>query len=61
MILHPEVQQKAQEEIDRVVGHDRLPTFEDRNELPYINAIFKETLRWRAIVPLGKIYRQPQC
>ena len=46
MILHPEVQIKAQEELDRVIGHGRLPEFADRKSLPYINAIVKEILRY---------------
>jgi hypothetical protein len=37
MSLYPEVQKKAQEEIDAVVGHDRLPSFEDRERLPYVD------------------------
>lgn len=44
---HPEVQKKAQAEIDRVCGHDRPPTFNDLDQLPYINCIVKEGLRWR--------------
>ena len=43
--LYPEVQRKAQEDIDRVVGHHRLPDFSDRNSLPIISAIVKEALR----------------
>jgi len=35
MIQHPAAQKKAQEELDLVVGTDRLPTFEDRTYLPY--------------------------
>ncbi|KAK6331379.1 hypothetical protein TWF730_004461 [Orbilia blumenaviensis] len=53
MSLNPEIQKKAQEEIDRVVGPDRLPGFEDRPNLPYVEAILTETLRWMPIVPLG--------
>jgi cytochrome P450 len=53
MILFPDVQRKAQWEIDRVVGTDRLLTFEDRDRLPYINALVKETLRWWPIAPVG--------
>ncbi|KAH6917895.1 cytochrome P450 [Coprinopsis sp. MPI-PUGE-AT-0042] len=53
MIQYPEVQKKAQAEIDRVVGDKRLPTFEDRNELPYINALIKELIRWSDVAPLG--------
>ncbi|KAF9447473.1 cytochrome P450 [Macrolepiota fuliginosa MF-IS2] len=53
MILHPEVQQKAREELDRVVGRGRLPDFTDRDSLPYITAITKEVLRWNPVAPLG--------
>ena len=53
MAMHPEVQKKAQEELERVVGHDRLPVFEDRPHLPYIAAIVKEVLRWHAITPIA--------
>ncbi|KAK6507201.1 hypothetical protein TWF481_005651 [Arthrobotrys musiformis] len=56
MILFPEVQRKAQEEIDRVVGNDRLPGFEDREQLPYVNAVVKEAIRWWAVTPLGFIH-----
>lgn len=55
MVNYPEVQQKAQEEIDRVVGQNRLPTFEDRDSLPYVFAVFKETLRWHNVAPLGNL------
>jgi len=51
--LYPEVQKRAQEELDAAVGSDRLPTFEDRASLPYIECIVKEIFRWNAIVPLG--------
>lgn len=47
MLKYPEVQRKAQEEIDRVVGTDRLPNIEDRANLPYIDAVMSEALRWR--------------
>lgn len=53
MILFPEVQKKAQKEIDAVVGRDRLPHYEDQNYLPYINALVKETFRWHPVAPLG--------
>lgn len=39
MTLYPDVQRKAQAELDLVVGSERLPTFADRDRLPYINAI----------------------
>lgn len=54
MALYPEVQKAAQEELDRVVGQNRLPSFKDRQDLPYINALVKETLRWNPAVPLGQ-------
>ncbi|KAF9066787.1 cytochrome P450 2 Le.CYP2 [Rhodocollybia butyracea] len=53
MTLHPEVQAKAQAEIDRVIGRDRLPTFEDRQSLPYVESIYLETMRLHPPVPLG--------
>ncbi|KAG1878296.1 cytochrome P450 [Suillus subluteus] len=53
MVLNPEVQAKAQAEIDRVVGKDRLPNFDDRPALPYLEAVLRETLRWHPVVPFG--------
>jgi len=47
MTLHPEVQKAAQEEIDRVIGSDRLPTSADKDNLPYIQAVVKEVHRWQ--------------
>ena len=54
MTLYPEIQQKAQIEIDRVVGLGRLPTFDDWDNLPYVNALCKEVLRWHPVGPLGE-------
>ena len=42
MILFPEIQRKAYEELDRVVGKDRLPEFADKASTPYLTAICKE-------------------
>lgn len=53
MLLYPDVLRKAQDEIDAVVGRDRLPAFGDKNKLPYIRALVKEVLRWRPVGPLG--------
>lgn len=53
LLNYPDVLKKAQEEIDRVIGPGNLPTFEDRPSLPYINAIAKESVRWRDTTPLG--------
>ena len=54
MALYPEVQKKAQAEIDAVVGPNRLPDFHDRPSLPYINAVVKEISRWNLVTPFGK-------
>jgi len=45
MLLHPDCQRRAQEEIDAVVGSDRLPDFNDRDSLPYLECILNETHR----------------
>lgn len=53
MTLYPEVQRKAQAEIDRVIGNSRLPDYSDQEELPYVDAVLKEVLRWHPVTPLG--------
>ncbi|KAI0535326.1 cytochrome protein [Xylaria digitata] len=53
MSIFPDVQRKAREEIDRVIGAGRLPTFSDRDNLPYIEAVVKESWRWHTVVPMG--------
>lgn len=45
MLSNPEVQARAHDELDRVLGKDTLPSFEDKMRLPYINAICTEALR----------------
>lgn len=57
MILFPEVQKKAQEEIDRVIGSGRLPGYEDQQNLPYNSAVAKEALRYFSVVPAGLAHR----
>ena len=52
MVLYPDVQLRAQEEIDRVLHGDRLPTFSDFSSLPYLEAITMEALRW---IPAGPL------
>ncbi len=54
MLLYPEIQAKAQAEIDAVIGDDRLPRFDDRERLPYINALVLEVTRWHNVVPTGQ-------
>lgn len=53
MTLHPEIQSKAQDELNTVIGPLRLPEFGDYELLPYIRAIILETLRWVPVLPLG--------
>nr|VWO96823.1 N/A [Ganoderma boninense] len=55
--LNPDVQKKAQAELSTVVGSKRLPDFDDRDALLYVNAIVKETLRWFNVAPLGISHR----
>lgn len=59
MALYPEVQRRGQEEIDKVIGRNRLPAVDDRPSLPYIECIMKEVLRWRPIVPLCTFFLPP--
>ncbi len=59
MCVFPEVQKKAQYELDEVVGHDRSPDWSDETSIPYVDAIIKETLRWRSVTILGGIPHAP--
>ena len=47
MAVNTTIQAKAQREIDRVVGRNRLPDFSDRPTMPYLEAIYREALRCR--------------
>ncbi|KAJ6538157.1 cytochrome P450, partial [Mycena sp. CBHHK59/15] len=49
MVLYPDVQAKAQSEIDAVVGNDRLPSFSDREHLPYVTVLVLEVMRWHCL------------
>ncbi|KAH7326925.1 cytochrome P450 [Rhizoctonia solani] len=53
MLLFPNVQRKAQEEIDYVIGLDRLPEMNDLKSLPYLGNLVQEVLRWQIVFPLG--------
>lgn len=57
MLQNPEVQRKAQMEIDAVIGQKRLPNFGDRESLPYIEALLNEVMRWHPVTPLGVPHR----
>lgn len=54
MCHYPEVQKKAHAELTVVVGTDCLPEFSDRVNLPYINAIILEVLRWQPVANFGE-------
>ncbi|PPQ92712.1 hypothetical protein CVT25_014019 [Psilocybe cyanescens] len=60
MAHYPEIQRKAQEEIDSIVENSRLPDFNDRSSLPYVEATLLETLRWAPITPLALPHRVMQ-
>ena len=51
--MYPNTQKRAQAELDAFVGADRLPDFSDRDNLPYVNALIREALRWIPALPLG--------
>jgi len=53
MTTYPEILKKAQSEVDAVVGNERVPTMQDREALPYVNAICTELLRWHAVAPVA--------
>lgn len=59
MVANPIVQARAQAEMDMVVGKDRLPTFSDREHMPYMRCIVTETLRWGASTPIGAYLLYP--
>lgn len=53
LMQNPEVQRKAQAEVDRVTGNDRLPTWDDVQNLSYTQLILNETYRMNPLSPLG--------
>ncbi|KAH8831001.1 cytochrome P450 [Flagelloscypha sp. PMI_526] len=53
---YPHVQEQAQQELDRVVGRERMPDFNDFEGLPFIHAICKEILRWTPMAPAGMVH-----
>jgi cytochrome P450 len=50
MILYLDAQMTAQRELDAVIGSNRLPSFEDHSNLPYVEALCKEVLRWHPLI-----------
>jgi cytochrome P450 len=57
MMLFPDVQRKAQAEIDKVFGKPTFPTANDRDILPYLDAVVKEALRWHTVGAFGIPHR----
>ncbi|KAJ7656514.1 putative monooxygenase [Mycena polygramma] len=53
MLCNRSIQEKAQREIDTVIGSDRLPVLSDRESLPYVKSVVAEVFRWRPVLPLG--------
>ncbi|KAF3708592.1 Cytochrome P450 1B1 [Channa argus] len=52
LVKYPEMQARLQQEVDKVVDRSRLPTFEDRVQLPYVMAFLYEVMRFTSFVPL---------
>lgn len=53
MVTYPEVQAKAQAELDSVLGVGHLPSFGDETSLPYLMATYKEVMRWEVVAPFS--------
>ena len=51
MLLHPHVQRKAQEEIDKIIAQGRIHDLTDYEALPYLEAVLFETMRWEITLP----------
>ncbi|KAG9313182.1 cytochrome P450 [Chiua virens] len=54
---YPDAQARVQDELDDVVGSERVPTFEDWDMLPQLQAFVLEALRWRPVTPQGFAHR----
>ena len=61
LMLHPESQMKAQEQLDQVLGCNRLPKFGDLVDLPYVRACVLESFHWQPVVPLGQSRNRMDC
>ena len=53
MVRNPDIQEKVHKEINSVLGKDRLPCYEDRLSLPFVEATLHEVQRIAAIVPIA--------
>ncbi|OCT77826.1 cytochrome P450 1B1 [Xenopus laevis] len=52
LIRYPEIQSKIRDELDRIIGKDRLPCIEDQPNLPYLMAFLYELMRFSSFVPV---------
>jgi cytochrome P450 len=53
MVIFPEVQKLAQQELDSVLHGKRLPDFDDMTSLPYVMALVMEVQRWHPVLPMS--------
>ncbi|KAH9475817.1 Cytochrome P450 monooxygenase 105 [Psilocybe cubensis] len=53
MVMYPDVQKKAQAEIDAVLGRERLPCIADMRDMPYVRCVMTEVLRWSPGLPFA--------
>jgi len=54
LAVYPDIQKKLQMEIDSVIGRNRRPSYaNDRNQMPYLQAFYHETMRWKSILPIN--------
>jgi cytochrome P450 len=60
MMSHPHIQIKAQHELDTILPPGVLPTLQDMENLPYVTALVRETLRWKPITPFGLDFSRRQ-
>jgi hypothetical protein len=62
LLLNPEAQKRAQAELDLVLGTEdgsgleRLVTGSDRSRLPYVDACWRESMRWHPVAPQGLVH-----
>lgn len=57
LMKYPKVQARIQEEIDHVVGRARMPSLEDRVNMPYTDAVIHEVQRFADVIPMNLPHR----